>query len=311
MTTAAGDAVAWLERRRLPVPAELRAAAASGARGRLSSRDRAKPGSDPEVEWVVGVLSGLREREKRSVARYCAKQAEARRANAQPPTIEAVSSDDDEPAPPAGSAEGIEASPPPPACAWPAGFRYTHEYAWAPDVPAATRAECAGTARPARRAPVRSRAVEVRRITDGTHPACGEHGLFAARRLAYGARALDYVGAVSTAEGEDRSSDYVCEFGADGELALDALRVGNEARFINDFRNTGRRPNVEFRLRRSARAAEMRQGVYVCAKEGVRAGDELLISYGKPFWRARVDGSLEDFVTQRPAQSPSAEPEAP
>ena len=60
------------------------------------------------------------------------------------------------------------------------------------------------------------------------------------------------------------------------------------------------------------RAAEMRQGVYVCAKEGVRAGDEMLISYGKPFWRARVDGSLEDFVTQRPAQPPSsAEPEAP
>ena len=200
---------------------------------------------------------------------------------------------------------------------WPADVRYVTSLVFGDDVRHGARG-LYEKYRPSGDAPIEASPAQVRktvrwmRVTEEGHPALGEHGLFAARRLAYGARALDYVGAVSTAEGEDRSSDYVCEFGADGELALDALRVGNEARFINDFRNTGRRPNVEFRLRRSARAAEMRQGVYVCAKEGVRAGDELLISYGKPFWRARVDGSLEDFVTQRPAQPPSsAEPEAP
>ena len=52
---------------------------------------------------------------------------------------------------------------------------------------------------------------------------------------------LDYVGCVSLGEHEDRSSDYVSEFGEEGELCLDARRVGNEARFVNDFRNTGRR----------------------------------------------------------------------
>ena len=73
----------------------------------------------------------------------------------------------------------------------------------------------------------------------------------------------------------------------------------HQARFVNDYRNTGRHANVEFRLRRDARG-EMRQGnmsrrhhfrspaqralpagVYVCAKHGVRRSEELLISYGK------------------------------
>ena len=76
--------------------------------------------------------------------------------------------------------------------------------------------------------------------------------------------------------------------------------MGNEARFVNDYRNTGRRPNVEFRLRRDRRG-ELRQGVYVTAKAGVAAGEELLINYGKPFWRARAGGrSLEEFVRVRP-----------
>ena len=77
-------------------------------------------------------------------------------------------------------------------------------------------------------------------------------------------------------------------------------QVGNEARFVNDYRNTGRRPNVEFRLRRDRRG-ELRQGVYVASKAGVAAGEELLINYGKPFWRARAGGrSLEEFVRVRP-----------
>ena len=92
----------------------------------------------------------------------------------------------------------------------------------------------------------------------------------------------------------------MCDFGEASELALDANTVGNEARFVNDYRNTGRRANVEFRLRRDRRG-ELRQGIFVCAKEGVCAGDELLISYGKSYWRSRV-GNLEDFIVRRPGE---------
>jgi len=52
-------------------------------------------------------------------------------------------------------------------------------------------------------------------------------------------------GRVSLGEHEDRSSDYVAEFGKEGELALDANRIGNEARFVNDFRNTGEMSYIE------------------------------------------------------------------
>ena len=130
------------------------------------------------------------------------------------------------------------------------------------------------------------------------HPAAGQCGLFAAVALRHGERVIDYVGAVCAGEHEDKSSDYVCDFGEHSELALDAKSVGNEARFVNDYRNTGKHQNVEFKLRRDARG-ELRQGVYVCAKRGVAAGEELLISYGKPYWRARV-GDLSEFIYRVP-----------
>ena len=44
------------------------------------------------------------------------------------------------------------------------------------------------------------------------------------------------VGAISLGENEDKSSDYVADFGEHSELALDACLVGNEGRFINDYR---------------------------------------------------------------------------
>ena len=124
------------------------------------------------------------------------------------------------------------------------------------------------------------------------------------------------------------------DFGDRSELACDANTYGNEARFLNDvslpsswalagasstsprltarpasralpqFRNTGRHPNVEFRLRRDGRG-ELRQGVYVRGRregfDGVRRGEELLVSYGKSYWRGRV-GDLTAFVWRRPGE---------
>ena len=74
-------------------------------------------------------------------------------------------------------------------------------------------------------------------------------------------------------------------------------------RFVNDFRNTGRTANVHFKMRVDSKG-DTRQGVYVLAKEGVQAGEELLISYGKSFWRSRIPNrDLDAFVRQTPGQS--------
>ena len=105
------------------------------------------------------------------------------------------------------------------------------------------------------------------------------------------------------------TSDYLSDFGTHGELSVDASAYGNESRFLNDYRNTGRYPNVEFKLRRDARG-ELRQGVYVKLKKesrdpnfvGVACGEELLVSYGRSYWRSRV-GNLTEFVWRLPGMS--------
>ena len=114
---------------------------------------------------------------------------------------------------------------------WPAGVSFIGDYVWALDVGADLLAKYAGE--PSRREPASPScctAVRIKHITDPRHPACGEFGLVASVDLQQGQHILDYLGAVSVAE--DRTSDYVVDFGEHSELALDALTVGNEARFV-------------------------------------------------------------------------------
>ncbi|KAA8491941.1 hypothetical protein FVE85_8423 [Porphyridium purpureum] len=141
--------------------------------------------------------------------------------------------------------------------------------------------------------------VRVTKIEEQTHPACGQFGLCAAAKLTPGEHVIDYVGLVTLSGNEDKTSDYTVEFGELSELCVDSNRIGNEARFCNDFRNTGRKPNVEFRLYVDE-AGDARLGIFVLGslKKPLPKGTELLISYGKGYWTARL-GSL-DFVEKHP-----------
>lgn len=122
----------------------------------------------------------------------------------------------------------------------------------------------------------------------------------------------------------DQESDYVISLDRESGIAVDARRVGNEARFINDYRGvpvegrarTRGRANAEFRDvwvavagvkgrkgsdgRREnegpgmnggimeADGFERRVGVFVASgKRGIARGEEILVSYGKGFWDAR------------------------
>jgi hypothetical protein len=105
------------------------------------------------------------------------------------------------------------------------------DYVWALDVGTELREKYAGeSTRRAPASPSCCTAVRIKHITDARHPAFGEFGLVASGDLLQGQHILDYLGAVSVAE--DRTSDYVVDFGEHSELALDALTVGNEARFV-------------------------------------------------------------------------------
>ena len=126
------------------------------------------------------------------------------------------------------------------------------------------------------------------RITDPSHPAYGQCGLFAAKKLACGAHVCDYRGVVCLTEHESKTSDYTLSFVDEPgiRLTLDAEKFGNEARFINDYRGTGQKANVRFATRVDHRGVT-HMGVFVSAPRGVAKGQELLLSYGKGFWLAR------------------------
>lgn len=137
--------------------------------------------------------------------------------------------------------------------------------------------------------------VKIRLITNKSHPACGQYGLFAARKLKPKAHVLDYMGVVHTDQEADPDSDYDItldggaitmvknlETGEEKEermpISIDAWKWGNEGRMVNDYRGIGDKPNVQFD--EHIVQGEQRIGIFVMDKE-IQKGEELLVSYGK------------------------------
>ncbi|KZZ97392.1 SET domain protein [Moelleriella libera RCEF 2490] len=162
--------------------------------------------------------------------------------------------------------------------------------------------------------------VRIQAITDPDHPACGQHGLFAAQNLPPGAFVVVYLGRVhpgSTTKtnttlaaaaaaaaipttntnaasssqesgpgqgggsggeesaamvepdstGTGTSGDYDLWLDREVDVAVDAEREGNEARFVNDYRGVRERPNAEFGNGWCERWGQVCVGVWV-VKEG-------------------------------------------
>ncbi|KAI1827382.1 hypothetical protein F4861DRAFT_407107 [Xylaria intraflava] len=143
--------------------------------------------------------------------------------------------------------------------------------------------------------------VKITPINDPSHPANGQAGLFAARHLEPGALILPYYGLVHSSLpphslAHDKS-DYDLWLNKEANVAVDAERAGNEARFVNDYRGVGERPNAEFRQCWDARSGEQCMAVFVlpagkntsgkAGAGGIAKGTEILVSYGKGFWSKR------------------------
>ncbi|EAA31148.2 hypothetical protein GE21DRAFT_8812 [Neurospora crassa] len=113
-----------------------------------------------------------------------------------------------------------------------------------------------------------------------------------------------------------KQSDYDLWLDHALDLAIDAARCGNEARFVNDYRGVPspafppgykpqskkeelfmKRPNAEFKVVWDPLRQERTMAVYVLpagkkavgrAREvGVARGEEVVVSYGKGFWEGR------------------------
>jgi hypothetical protein len=150
--------------------------------------------------------------------------------------------------------------------------------------------------------------VRIKPISNLPHPANGQFGLFATQNLLPGTFIIVYLGYVHDLVDTDPTSDYDLRLNSELGIAVDASRMGNETRFINDYRgvsDTG--PNAEFRdvlVDLGNGVLERRTGVFVLnagkVKSGKRAkgiakGEEILVSYGKGFWQGRKkESELED-----------------
>jgi hypothetical protein len=154
-------------------------------------------------------------------------------------------------------------------------------------------------------------------IEDEKHPARGQRGLFAAEHLEPDRLVCLYMGHVHSNSKSDTDpySDYDLCFDRDIDLSVDASKSGNQSRCANDYRGIADRPNAEFRdcfvkvpctKRAGGFKWERRVGIFVLSagkagkrKHGIKAGEEILISYGKQFWESRkmMAQFHEDFET--------------
>jgi hypothetical protein len=139
-----------------------------------------------------------------------------------------------------------------------------------------------------------SSSVKIHGIDDASHPAKGQFGLFAAKNLKPGSFIIHYLGLVHPDSAANLLSDYDLWLDREAEVAVDAEKCGNEARFINDYRGVRDKPNVEFKEVWSERFGQKCMAVFVLpqrekgsGKQGIAKGEEILVSYGKGFWNHR------------------------
>jgi hypothetical protein len=134
-------------------------------------------------------------------------------------------------------------------------------------------------------------------ITDSRHPAYGQAGLFATYDLPAHSRILSYCGLVCDGKLESNSSAYVLAF-AEG-LSIDSEKIGNESRFINDFRGIAVRPNAQFVMEYNSNNNSTKStddnglrhvpllpsgmAVFVMSQT-IKRGTEITVTYGKGYW---------------------------
>lgn len=152
--------------------------------------------------------------------------------------------------------------------------------------------------------------VKITPITDAQHPACGQAGLFAAHALLPGSLILPYMGELHLADSmAHASSDYDLWLDRSGNVAVDAAHMGNEARFVNDYRGVPGvvRSNAEFCEVWDVRRGEKGMAVFVlpAGKKqkgkggGIAKGQEILVSYGRGFWEKRREEAGEGECAQQ------------
>lgn len=180
---------------------------------------------------------------------------------------------------------------------WPSNIQYLTAQRWHPSVSAEalTFLRCGLPAPGSASSNSAPSYVFIRRITESSHPACGQCGLFASKRIPTKTCIIDYIGEVHC---DDRpGSDYdlsLHRFQDGTSVGVDADKMGNESRFINDYRGVSSKPNAEFKDRRVAQG-ELRMSVWSLVE--IKKGEEITVSYGKAWWKARTEEAQASWIS--------------
>ncbi|KAG6815857.1 hypothetical protein H0H87_010713 [Tephrocybe sp. NHM501043] len=173
---------------------------------------------------------------------------------------------------------------------WPSSIQYLKNSQFHSSVPPAVRQATLGGASKSQTngAPTSRPPVVIRRITSSTHPACGQYGLFASKKISPQTHIIDYLGEIHCDDRPDSDYDLSLYRDHDGaNVGIDASTMGNEARFINDYRGIMAKPNAVFSDMETT-FGEKRMSIWSSGQE-IKKGDEILVSYGKAWWRARLN----------------------
>lgn len=169
---------------------------------------------------------------------------------------------------------------------WPTSVQYIDYPRYHSSVPPTTRAFIRGTGISDVKSKPTPKNVIIRRIDSPSLPAYGQYGLFAATKIPSRTHIIDYIGEVHSDDRPDSDYDLSLYRSQDGiNVGIDASAMGNEARFINDFRGIKDKPNAIFTDRRDG-SGELRMSI-LSGSEVIRKGEEILVSYGKSWWRSR------------------------
>lgn len=106
----------------------------------------------------------------------------------------------------------------------------------------------------------------------------GQFGLFASKKIPPQTYLLDYLGEVHCDERPSSDYDLSLYRTPDGliSIGVDASAMGNEGRFVNDYRGIRARPNAQFEERRTE-IGELRMSIWTCS-EAIKKGEEILVS---------------------------------
>lgn len=121
--------------------------------------------------------------------------------------------------------------------------------------------------------------VIVKKINEPNNILHNQFGLFATKKFDEYDIIGQYTGKLVT---PDKGGRYVS---CSENCGIDALDIGNELRFINDYRNISSTENVVLRTT----YIDKKPRVVFVVTQNIEEGDQLLTDYGKGYWEAEFN----------------------